>query len=115
MLIKISVEPGAAFDILSILEIKITNCENFRQRDALHEQKERLQAEINQTIGYDFARKIYFSDFYTNLYNANLAVFDQIDKEKSNADLLNYERFVAKKNLQEEFFHEEIAEVKLGF
>lgn len=114
-MIKISVEPGAAFDILSILEIKRLECDGAERKQKLKSQIENLQSEINDAIGYDLARKIYRSEFYTNLYNANCAVFEQINKQKSEADLLNYQRFLSKKALQEEFFKKEIEEIKLGY
>lgn len=114
-MIKISVEEGAAFDILSILEIKLCECPEPARREQLRNQIQLLQSEINQAIGYDLGKKIYCSDFYTSLYNANFAVFEQIDKEKSKADLLNFDRFKAKQALQKEFFSKELEEIKIGY
>lgn len=114
-MIQISVEESAAFDILSILEIKLAKTNDLIKKTALQRQIVLLQSEINTAIGYDLGKKIYRSPHYRALYEANQSVFLQIDKEKSQADKLNYYRFLAKQELQKEFFHKELEEIKLGY
>jgi hypothetical protein len=121
MTIPILTEIASAFDILSILEIKIRATTGDKKRK-LEEQKISLQEQINLGIGYEKGKKLYHSKEYTDLYNANFEIFELIEKSQENAgillkeaDQLNYRRFLAKKELQEKHFGKPIEEVKIGY
>jgi hypothetical protein len=143
-LIIIQIQPSEAFDRLSILEVKKFFSPTVEQKIKLQNQITELEYQINDSIGYDLAKKIYCSEFYTDLYNANFNVFTIIDKQnkeiKNNtienlikigipavykierlaelgllANNENQKRFNAKIKLQNEFFDSEINEIKIGY
>lgn len=121
-MIKISLDEAAAYDLLSILEVKKYFCDAGPKKELIRSQIAQLQEEISQAVGYDLAKKIYCSDFYTFLYNANFDIFKLIEETKRNpaitlkrADELNYHRFTAKQNLQKEFFNKNLEEIKIGY
>lgn len=102
------------YDELSILEIKFDLCFILETRWKLNAQIEELEEQLNKNLGYDMARKIYGSKEYDNLYNANKAIFNEVEKNKNNeAQKLNKERFEAKKELNKVFFNEELGEIKI--
>ena len=113
MNVKITVDAAHAFDMYTILSIKYANCTDPNSKIKLIEQMELLGREINEAISYEMASRIYRSDFYSNLYHANLAIFLRIKKEKSDADILNQKRFDAKQALQNAFFNKTLEEIKL--
>lgn len=120
-MIEIFIQESEAFDRLSILEIKKFESRKIEEKFKLDNQVEYLERQINNAIGYDLAQKIYCSDFYTNLYNINFALFEKIDKLKEKDfsgrefNDLNYKRFTSKQELQKEFFKNELEEIKIGY
>lgn len=119
-LITIDIEPGEAFDRLSILEVK-KHFARLEDQNILQDQIEKLAAQINSSITYDLAKKIYCSDEYTILFNANFEVFEGVALAQQNKisglelDSLNYHRFQSRKKLQEKFFGSPTSEIKLGY
>lgn len=116
---KITVPISECYDRLSIIEVKrIYQPLNL---DLLHQLNE-IQEEISLVLGYEFAHNIYSSEEYQKLYNANLEIFKLIDRlNKGELNLgkeindKNYERFLAKNNLQKHFFNKSIGEIKIGY
>lgn len=117
-MIYLKVNEAYAFDFLAILQIKfeidpINNSENYN--DCLLE----IKKQINNNGEFD---NIISSQEYKNLYLINKKTFEAVDlakQEKVSAkyvDECNYERFLAKKALQEKFFAKnEYKEKKIGY
>lgn len=120
-MIKISVSEGAAFDILSIFEIKKAQAISVDKKENIVKQIEELMIEINSQLGYDLAKRIYHSTEYNALYSVNMRLFELIDlskKTKMDAETLdsaNYQRFLAKEVLQKSFFGGGLNEIKIGY
>lgn len=108
------IEVAQAFDELSILEIKKSKLKNQKLKKLLKQQIVILKKEISQTIGNDLTKRIYYSDFYTNLFNSNMDIFLSVDKFKNSEPAqLNMKRIDAKKALQEKFFRKSLEEIKM--
>lgn len=121
MKIPVLLDACEIYDRLTILYIKLSQCSNLEIQSKLRTQIEDLQTTINLNIGYDTARSIAKSEEYNNLYKVNLELFNLFDKLKTEdfsasiPDKLNYQRYLAKKQIQEKFFTKSIEEVKLGY
>ncbi len=108
------IEAAQAFDELSILEIKKSQSNHQEQKKLLERQIFVLKKEIEHSIGLDLTEKIYNSDLYSNLLNANLDIFKSVDKFKATEPAqLNMKRMDAKRTLQEKFFGEVLEEIKM--
>lgn len=116
-MLSISVDEGYAFDLLSIAKIK----SNIVKTKVTEEIYERTKLEIHLAIGGELLNKITTSKEYSDLLDANLKVFQLVDEVKKfpclggDVDQANYERFLAKKRLQEKFFNTKYKEVKIGY
>lgn len=105
-MIKILVDEAYAFDYLSILEVKDS------------ELRDRVAAHIAKQIGVMKTMNIYASDEYDQLYNANKALFDCVERARygtitaKELDEANMERHKAKQALQAEFFQTQLTETK---
>lgn len=117
-MIEILVDEAYAYDMLSILEIKLSK----KHDDDNFNNFIRLNNRLANHSGSH--KKILDSQEYSELYQTNLALFNYIDKIKTNpciedgvwVDNMNYQRFVYKKQLQEKFFpSNKITEQKLGY
>ena len=114
-MINISVDEAYAFDYYSILELKYKN--NFITIDNLNIIKNDL---ITQ-LGIEIFKKIINSQEYENLINANQLTFNAVDDAKTDkvlasyVDKCNYQRMLAKKDLQNKFFEKELTETKIGY
>lgn len=114
-MISLIVDEAYAFDYLSILAIK---------KD-FSEQNLRLWFECEQNLKRQFSEsdwlRIIESKEYKAIVDANKKTFDAVDKAKTNdvtaqyVDYCNYERYLAKKQLQETFFSKSISEFKIGY
>jgi hypothetical protein len=75
---------------------------------------------LNTELTYNFARLVYLSPEYVNLFNINRSLFQAVDDLKrgdvsaKTADDLNYRRYNAKKALQAKYFGE-LEEIKIGY
>lgn len=108
------VEAAQVFDELSILEIKKLKSTNEDQRNALGKQINIIKEEISNSIGDNLANEIYSSEFYAELLNSNLNIFNSVDKFKmSEPAQLNMKRIEAKRSLQESFFKKSLEEIKI--
>ncbi len=121
-MIKISVDVSAAFDILSIFQVKLAYCDG-EKKEQINNKKDKLWDEIVQCLSPKLVVSIYKSDEYKNLYNCNKQIFEILDKAKKepktiymeDVDYLNYDRFKAKQELQKKFFNKELGEIKIGY
>ena len=118
-MIKVSVDEAYAYDMLSILMVK----SEVRKDKASYDLYHKLEIEIaNQTYNH---AGVMASQEFLRLVNTNAMLFKKIDDIKVNGekigdakeiDTLNYERFLAKKNLQSKFFPNiPITEQKIGY
>lgn len=118
--IKVELDCAEVFDRLSILEIKKMFCFNLDTKKYLAQSSLELMNLLNLELTYDFARMVYLSPEYVNLFNANRSLFKAIDDLKrgdidaKSVDDLNYQRYKAKAALQEKYFGK-LEEIKIGY
>ena len=114
-MIKISVDEGYAFDFLSILHLKN------ELRNNLHEVISQCETDIKSDIGEEKFNLIINSKEFAELFAANKKTFDLVDLAKEDkctakeVDLSNYNRYIAKYNLQNKFFNSNVTECKIGY
>lgn len=115
----ITLDWGCIFDILSICNVKVNLCTSKSHRN--EQNFVELGGEIEKQIGeYKYA-EIMDSPAYQDLYEINAKIFDLVNQVKRKPEIgkeideKNYERFVAKNNLQNAFFNSNISEVKDGY
>ena len=121
-MIKIGLDEGYAYDLLSIAAVKVAKHAGNRANLANHH---RLEAEIITQVGADLHCEIMDSTEYADLYQTNLALFNHIDEMKTRppqagdaqfVDHHNYQRYLHKKAIQARFFpNSPLAEQKLGY
>jgi hypothetical protein len=116
-MLRISLDEAYVFDLLSIYQVKIDNAPD-QKLDQLKKTYEVLSNEIIDQIGQELFSKIISSIEYYELIKINQIVFDLVDRanetqlSKLTADA-NYQRYIKKIELQNEFFKNTITEVKL--
>src|SRR6056297_1224069 len=104
-MIKIAVDEAYAFDMLSILEVKLEESYNTQNLRNFQEFAERIEDQIGVLL-----EEILASDEYNILLKSNMEIFNAVNMAKkdiikaSQVDNLNYERWKAKNRLQERFF-----------
>lgn len=119
-MIKISVDEGAAFDILSIACIKAVMNPQNSDGDA---NMEKIWYEICVAIGREIATKVISSPEYRELMEANTKIYVKIDSLKifervgdaKVIDELNHSRYVAKQKIQQKYFGSNLTEQKFGY
>lgn len=117
---SLMLDTAEVFDRLSILEVKKAYAIDFDTKKYLNDNALDLMNRLNEFLSYDFARQIYLSDEYRNLFEINRQLFDHVDKAKKNAvsakdvDDLVYQRHLAKKTIQEKYFGK-LEEIKIGY
>lgn len=120
MSIPISVDEAAAFDMYSILRVKLARSVS----PTLLESIALMQTEIKRSIGASLFIHVLESTQYGNLIEVNDQLFTLIDEIKKrgpqmddavSVDKLNYERYACKRAIQEAFFKTPLSEVKLGY
>lgn len=116
-MIKISLDEAYVFDMLSVLDIKLSKLND--QKFQLTKSKfDNLKNEIIEHISLEKFTQIYDSEEYKNLVNANLRIFELIDLSKSDnglakiTDDANFKRHIEKSKLQNKFFNNDLTEVK---
>lgn len=113
-MINLNVDEAYAFDFLTILYLK-----KEKNKEYLKTWKE-CSAYIKKQMPKIF-NKIIKSKEYQNLLEANSKTFAAVDKAKNDlvkasyVDQCNYERYLAKRDLQNKFFNTKLAEVKIGY
>ncbi len=119
-MIKISIDEGAAFDMLCIAQIKYqANPNSVATRIAA----ENIAKEIHDQIGYVRSSQVVQSDEFIELTKINFRIYDMINSVKiheilgdaTKIDQLNHERFLTKKKIQEKFFGSNLTEQKFGY
>jgi hypothetical protein len=116
-MIKITVDEGAAFDALSILDVKY---ESGKDAMLISANWHLLRNEIVAQIGEEKFNTIVESAEYKNLVRKNRETFHLVDEIGESGEGLakrahsaNMERYEAKKKLQKTFFTGKLREVKL--
>lgn len=111
-MILLPVDEAYAFDFLAILQIK-------RQKNLLDvDTYTDIVNTIEEQIGAQNFKKILKSAEYKKLLQANKKTFHSVDLARQNKisahdlDRCNYNRFLAKKELQTKFFKNNLFEVK---
>jgi hypothetical protein len=124
-MIKVTIDEASAFDMLSILEIKLIGEWRMEQakKKKLNENYELLKGEIIEQIGEDKYNEILDSEEYRFLLASNNVVFQMIDKVKESkareaqtakvVQSMNDDRFRLKSKLQTQFFNNKLIEQKL--
>jgi hypothetical protein len=103
--------------MLSVFDVKIKKLTGEKLLITLEKYSEMSQEVIDQ-IGADKYNDITLSDEYKKMIDANMKVFDLIDESKNDTGLAkitddaNYDRHLAKMELQKKFFNNELTEVK---
>lgn len=120
-MIKVSVDEGYAFDMLSILQVKAEYGKNDTASNSFLTMRDELVEQLTQGV----VNEILASEIYGDLYYTNLTLFKLIDELKSRdeqkgdaarVDSMNYTRFQLKKRLQSRFFPAKPStEIKLGY
>lgn len=116
-MIKISVDEAAAFDMLAILDCKSARSNN---KELLHSARI-LSSEIEGQISSEKLIAIIGSLEYKHLLEINDQIFNLVDLAKQNkvtpkeVDDANYQRYLAKKKLQDVWFGTTISEQKIGY
>lgn len=114
-MINVKVDEAAAFDMLSILEIKS------KKSNLSSEQYVTALNNLVYEIGSNKFNKVKESDLYIQLLNANRKVFEYVDilnegtyfLSASTVHSANMERYRIKNKLQKEFFSSDLTEEKL--
>lgn len=116
MPVNLLVDEAYAFDYLSILEVKYNKTKKLEQAEAFSKCVLNLSAQLSNY--YDVVN----SKEYEELVKINQLIFETIDilkKRDINAmvvDGLNYQRYEAKRNLQNKFFPSRgLVEIKIGY
>lgn len=116
-MIKISIDPAVAYDMLSILSVKSA------VNPAARPDWDRMIVEIIEQVGQEKHDQV-MKEIYPILYAYNSAIFNRIDDLKKSddpidareIDALNLERWRLKRRLQKQFFPEApLNEIKLGY
>lgn len=116
-MIKVSLDEGVALDMLAILQVKAKKAQNIQSAQNYFS----FSYEIRKQIGGEKMEEILSSSEYLSLVDINKRVFEAVDLAKTDeipasvVDHLNYERYLAKKKIQEKFFGGELKEQKLGY
>lgn len=115
------IQTAALLDILSILDIKDLRETDLIKKEKIHQEMVEVSLNLKKQLGDTLYSKIHYSHEYDKLWRANVALFEAINLVKTDPsisarylDSLNYERYKAKKLLQETFFGE-LREQKTGY
>ena len=116
-MLKISVDEAYVFDMLSVFDVKLKNLTGEKLLKTIEKYSD-MKEEVVEQIGKDKYDQIVSSLEYQKMVYANQRVFDLIDESKNDTGLAkltddaNYDRHVAKMDLQKRFFDTDLTEVK---
>lgn len=115
-MIKLSIDEGAAFDMYSILRIKLSKVVSAQTLSSIN----LMQTEIKDAIGAASFTEILSSEQYAQLIETNAKLFELIDEIKKQGrqdpvDQLNYQRYQGKGAIQAAFFDTPLTETKIGY
>ena len=120
-MIKLSLDEGFVFDILSINEVKLLYVKDPQKLQTIKKARDGIIDEIVDQIGLEKFETIINSVEYKSLFAANRKTFELVDEVKSDHGLAkrvddsNYHRYTCKSDLQKKFFNEPITETKIGY
>lgn len=118
-MIKVSIDEGAAFDMLSIIAVK--SQKRAKPDKNLENLFNLLYSEIMVQVGSERIREIIDSQEYRELIETNSKIFNLVDEAKhdrvsaSLVDRINHQRYLLKQAIQNRFFNEELTERKFGY
>ncbi len=122
-MISVPVDPGYAYDLLSILDVKDEKVRTQASADACGA----LYHDLARQVGTELHFAVTRSPEFASLKRVNLLLFELIDRLKApdrppdvcydrDVDQLNYQRYLGKRALQQRFFPDTPqTEVKLGY
>lgn len=114
-MITLKVDEAYAFDYLSILEVKKENLSKQKEADQSYLD---CLGHLESQVGQSKLSLILSSPEYQSLKFSNGRVFDGVEKARygnisaRDLDILNMDRFLKKKDIQQKFFKEELTELK---
>lgn len=114
-MIKVQIDEAAAFDMLSILELKSRN--SFVSSN----QYASMLNDIVYQVGSDKFNEVKESELYRHLLNTNSVIFNFVDLlnegklgiDASVVHILNTSRYKFKQEIQNKYFTSELAEEKI--
>lgn len=116
-MLKISLDEGYVFDILSIYQVKLGFL--FEEKYTVTENAYKCMSdEIISQIGDEKFQEILQSDEFLNLLESNKNVFQLVDIAQNGEGLAklvqdgNHDRYICKTKLQQKFFNNNISEIK---
>lgn len=118
-MVTVLIDEAYAFDMLSILQVKLNESIDDQKRNSIQENYEILSNDLINQMGKDKFLAVIESSLYSELVAKNKQIFDLVDITKLMSgpphDLWreNYNRYLTKQALQKEFFNNEILETKL--
>lgn len=121
MKIKLFHDAAFVYDFLSISQVKFEKNKNDENACKTFQV---LNEDIASQIGYEQHDKIIDSEEYLNLLKINKEIYEKIDQLKSIGekagdaiyiDIKNYQRWIAKNNLQKVWFNQQLTEQKFGY
>lgn len=126
MTVHMPLDPGVAFDMLSILAVKHARTTGAAPAAAnLAAFTTPLSGQLGEHLGQPLFNQITGSPEYRALYETNAALFDLIDELKSRppqaadavrVDCMNLHRWMDKAKLQARWFpYQPLSEQKLGY
>jgi hypothetical protein len=117
-MISLLVDESYAFDYLSILEMKSKlDPDNDIKKDNFNRCLNFLKCQMKDELFFSVLSSLE----YQACYNANWDTFKAVDKAKADkvaasfVDRCNYQRHLAKQNLQKKFFGTTLNEIKIGY
>lgn len=116
--LKITLDAGYCFDLMSIAEIKSYRMDDLEKRKIVIKSIENLWNELEKQMGFNKLLLIYQSKEYGNLYDVNNKTWDAVEKAERNeisakeVSDLNTLRYYHKKKLQEKYFNSTLSEQK---
>ena len=122
-MVKISVDEGYAFDILSIFQVKIHNCTDPIKIETSKRGFSVLYEELKAQLGQEKLSEIINSSEYDDLYTENQTTFVLVDAIRASdensigkdIDLNNLRRFECKRKLHNKFFDSQMLETKTKY
>lgn len=116
-MLKISLDEAYVFDMLAVFDVKIKKLTGEKLLLTLEKYAD-MANEVIEQIGVDKYNEIILSPEFKRMIDANMRVFELIDESKNDTGLAkttddaNYDRHVAKMDLQKQFFNSSLTEVK---
>lgn len=118
-MLKVSLDEGYVFDILSIYLVKSELAETPQKRAISLKAAHKLSKEIEEQIGFDKFVPLVNSHYFRALKDANKETFELVAEARENTDGLakrvdaaNLKRYECKVALQKAFFGTEPTEIK---